>query len=44
MAEYRVYIVGSDDHFQKSVQLNCVDDDAAMEQAKKLAESHAVEL
>jgi hypothetical protein len=44
LAEYRVYIVGSDGHFQKSVPLDCVDDDAAMEQAKKLAESHAVEL
>jgi hypothetical protein len=44
LAEYRVYIVGSDGHFQKSVPLDCADDDAAMEQAKKLAESHAVEL
>ena len=44
MAEYRVYIVGSDGHFRRSVHLDCVDDDAAMEQAKRLAENDAVEL
>ena len=30
--------------FRSQFRWNCVDDDAAMEQAKKLAESHAVEL
>jgi hypothetical protein len=37
MAEYRVYIIGPDGHFQNSVALDCADDDAAIEQAKQLS-------
>ncbi len=29
MPDYRVYIIGHDGHFQKSVPLECADDDAA---------------
>jgi hypothetical protein len=44
MPEYRVYVVGSDGCFLSSVPLDCADDDAAMEQAKQLADGHDVEL
>jgi hypothetical protein len=44
MPEYRVYIVGSDGHFFNSVELECADDDAAMEQAEQLVDGHDVEL
>ena len=38
------YIVGSDGHFQRSVPLDCADDNAVMEQAKQLVDGHDVEL
>ena len=41
MAEYRVYIMGPDGHFQNSVALDCADDDAAIEQAKQLSTADA---
>jgi hypothetical protein len=44
MAQYRVYIIGRDGHFQDFVPLDCADDDAAMEQAKQLANGYEVEL
>lgn len=44
MSEYRVYIVGSDGHFQSAVPLDCANDDAAKEQAEQLVEGHNVEL
>jgi hypothetical protein len=44
MPEYRVYIIGSDGHFQGSVPLICPHDDAAMEQAKQLMDGHDIEL
>ena len=44
MAQYRVYIIGRDGHFQDFVPLDCADDDAAMEQAKQLVDGHDVEL
>jgi hypothetical protein len=44
MPEYRVYIVGSDGHFQESVSLQCVDDGHATEQAEQLVDGHDVEL
>jgi hypothetical protein len=44
MPEYRVYIIGSDGHFQESVPLICPDDDVAMEQAKQLVDGHDVEV
>jgi hypothetical protein len=42
MPEYRVYIVGSDGHFQESVSLQCVDDGHATEQAEQLVDGHDV--
>jgi hypothetical protein len=44
MAEYRAYIVGSDGHFIRSIQLLCADDDAAKEYAKQFVDRHDVEL
>jgi hypothetical protein len=44
MAEYRVYLIDSDDRFYDMVPLICADDDEAMEKAKRLADGHDVEL
>ena len=44
MPEYRVYVIGSDGHFRSSLELECADDDEAMEQAKMLVDGHDVEL
>lgn len=44
MPEYRVYIIGSDGHFQSSIALECTDDAAAIEQARHLVDGHDVEL
>jgi hypothetical protein len=44
MADYRVYIIGRDGHFQKSVPLDCADDDAAKKEAAQLFDGHDVEL
>jgi hypothetical protein len=44
MAEYRVYLIDSDDHFYDAVPLICANDAEAMEKAKQLADGHDVEL
>jgi hypothetical protein len=44
MAEYRAYLLGSDDHFRKAVHLICSDDAEAIEKAKQLVDGHDVEL
>ena len=44
MAEYRAYIVGEGGHFAKAVVLDCLDDETAKEQAKRLVDGHDVEL
>ncbi len=44
MAEYRAYIIKDDGHFKRAVDLDCCDDDAAKEAAKKLVDGHDVEL
>jgi hypothetical protein len=44
MVDYRVYIIGSDGHFHRSVLLDCVDDAQAVEQAKKQLDGHDIEL
>jgi hypothetical protein len=44
MPEYRAYLVGSDDHIQNAVYLNCADDDQAIILAKEFADGHDVEL
>ena len=44
MPEYRVYVIGSDGHFQSSVALECADDNEAMEQTRQIVDGHDVEL
>jgi hypothetical protein len=38
MADYRVYLVGSDGHFFKSVELECADDVEATVRAAQLVD------
>ena len=44
MAHYRAYVIAQDGHFIKSVILDCVDDNAAIESAKQLVDGHDIEL
>lgn len=38
MTDYRVYIIGEDGRFVRAIELDCQDDDAAIESAKQLIE------
>jgi hypothetical protein len=44
MPVYRAYIVGRHSQFIRAIEMACVDDDAAIESAKHLVDSHDVEL
>ena len=44
MSDYRVYIIGADGHVVRAIQLNCRDDNAAIESAKQLINGHDIEL
>jgi hypothetical protein len=44
MPNYRAYLVGSDSRFIKAIDLDCTDDETAIEAAKKLVDDHDVEL
>jgi hypothetical protein len=44
MQEYRVYIIGSDGHFVRSVELLCPNEVTAKQQAENLVDGHDVEL
>jgi hypothetical protein len=44
MQEYSAYIIGQDGHIQQRIDLRCADENAAKEQARKLANGHDVEL
>jgi hypothetical protein len=44
MPYYRAYIIGRDGHFQKAIDLDCSDDEAAMKSAKQLVNGFDVEL
>src|SRR5260370_4897660 len=39
MTDYRVYVIGGDGHFVTAIQLDCADDNAAIESAKQLGNS-----
>jgi hypothetical protein len=41
---YRVYVIGQDGHFIRSIDLSCTDDSAAIESAKQLIDGHDLEL
>jgi hypothetical protein len=44
MQHYRVYVLGQDGRFIKSIDLSCEDDNAAIEAAKPLINGHDLEL
>jgi hypothetical protein len=44
MPHYRALIIGRDGHFDKAVELDCANDEAAMESAKQFVDGHDVEL
>jgi hypothetical protein len=44
MSVYHAYIVGSHSRFIGAVQMDCVDDDAAIKSASRLVDRHDVEL
>jgi len=44
MSDYRVYIIGADGQVVRAIQLNCRDDNAAIESAKQFINGHDIEL
>ena len=44
MADYRVYVIGTDGHIARSILLDCKDDSAAIESTKQLVDGLDVEL
>jgi hypothetical protein len=44
MSEYRAYIVGTDGHIARTVQLVCPDEETAKNYARQLVDGHDVEL
>jgi hypothetical protein len=44
MPPYRVYMIGPDGHFQNAIDLDCVNDAAAIESAKQLVDGYDFEL
>jgi hypothetical protein len=44
MPDYRAYIIGLDGHFKNAVALDCADDSAAIESAKRVINGSDVEL
>ena len=44
MRHFRVYLIGSDGHIKKVIDLQCEDDDEARTQANQVADGCVVEL
>jgi hypothetical protein len=44
MTDYRVYVIGKDGHFVRVVQLDCPDDNSAIESAKQFMDGDGIEL
>jgi hypothetical protein len=44
MTHYRAYFIGRDGHFMKAVDIVCDNDEAAKEQARRMADGFDVEL
>jgi hypothetical protein len=44
MQHYRVYFIGQDGRFLKTIDLSCADDGAAIESAKQLIDGNDLEL
>jgi hypothetical protein len=44
MSNYRVYVIGDDGHFLRAIQIDCQDDNAAIESARQFIDGHDIEL
>ena len=44
MPDYRIYVIGTDGHFERSIQLDCPDDNAAIEAARQFIDGADIEL
>jgi hypothetical protein len=44
MGDYRIYVIGGDGHFMRAIQLDCPNDNAAIESAKQFIDGHDIEL
>jgi hypothetical protein len=44
LQHYRVYVIGQDGRFIRSIDLSCEDDDDAIKSAKQLIDGHDLEL
>jgi hypothetical protein len=44
MTDYRVYFIGNDGHFVRAIQLDCPNDNAAIESAKQFIDGFDLEL
>jgi hypothetical protein len=44
MSEYRVYVIGDDGHIVSAIQLDCPDDNAAIESAIQFVNGRDIEL
>jgi hypothetical protein len=44
MTDYRVYVLGDDSHVMRRIELECADDNAAVESAKQYIDGHDIEL
>ena len=44
MADYRVYFVGGDGHFKNVADLDCANDEAAVERAAEIAKGGEVQI
>jgi hypothetical protein len=44
MTYYRVYFIGNDGHFVSAIELDCPNDNAAIESAKQFINGHDIEL
>jgi hypothetical protein len=44
MVHYRIYRVGSDGHFLDAQDIECVDDEEAIQKAKQAVDGHDIEL
>ena len=44
MPAFRIYLVGRDGHFQSAKDIECADDQEAIQNAQQLVDGHDVEL
>jgi hypothetical protein len=44
MTDYRIYVIGRDGHFLRSIELVCPNDEAAKAETEQLLDGHDLEL